>query len=117
MPTSEWAIEAHGLVKNFGEQRAVDNVDLTVAPGIVYGVLGPNGAGKTTAIHTMLGLMKPTQGEARLFGRNPRDAAARMRVGAMLQSSGTTGGPPRVTWPRRPSAAASGGPAHATWSC
>ncbi len=51
-------------------------------------MLGPNGAGKTTAISCMLGLMKPTHGEARLFGRTPRDSASRMRVGTMLQISG-----------------------------
>ena len=50
MKTSALAIEARGLVKLFGNNRAVDGVDLSVPTGMVYGVLGPNGAGKTTTI-------------------------------------------------------------------
>ena len=51
-------------------------------------MLGPNGAGKTTAISMLTGLRRPTSGTARLFGRDPRDLAARQRVGVMLQASG-----------------------------
>src|SRR5207247_8226024 len=51
---------------------AVDNVDLTVRPGDVYGYLGPNGAGKTTSLRMMLGLIRPTAGTVRLFGRDPQ---------------------------------------------
>lgn len=50
---SEWAIEARGLVKNFGDNRAVDGVNLNVRAGTIYGVLGPNGAGKTTTIRML----------------------------------------------------------------
>ena len=64
------AIEAEGLVKTFGETRAVDGVDLTVAPGTVYGVLGPNGAGKTTTISMLATLLKPDGGSARIFGHD-----------------------------------------------
>ena len=68
MTNSEWAIEAHGLVKVFGDQRAVDGIDLNVAPGMVYGVLGPNGAGKTTTIRMLATLLKIDEGEAKIFG-------------------------------------------------
>jgi ABC-2 type transport system ATP-binding protein len=64
-------IEARALVKRYGEITAVDHVDLTVEPGDVYGYLGPNGAGKTTSLRMLLGLIRPTAGEARLFGRDP----------------------------------------------
>ena len=57
-----WAVEAHGLVKDFGDNRAVDGVDLTVAAGTVYGVLGPNGAGKTTTIRMLATLLRPDGG-------------------------------------------------------
>lgn len=65
-----WAIEAEGLVKTFGEQRAVDGVDLTVRTGSVYGVLGPNGAGKTTTIRMLATLLRPDAGTARVFGHD-----------------------------------------------
>jgi daunorubicin/doxorubicin transport system ATP-binding protein len=56
------AIEATGLVKEFGETRAVDGVDLSVRSGSVYGVLGPNGAGKTTTIRMLATLLRPDAG-------------------------------------------------------
>src|SRR5919204_5114826 len=68
---AETPVEVRGLVKRYGELVAVDGVDLTVEPGDVYGYLGPNGAGKTTSLRMMLGLIRPTQGSARLFGRDP----------------------------------------------
>jgi len=66
----EWAIEADGLVKTFGENRAVDGVDLRVRTGTVYGVLGPNGAGKTTTISMLATLLRPDGGSARVFGHD-----------------------------------------------
>jgi ABC-2 type transport system ATP-binding protein len=68
--TSELAIEAEGLVKTFGEVRAVDGVDLRVPRGAVYGVLGPNGAGKTTTIRMLATLLPPDAGTARVLGRD-----------------------------------------------
>jgi ABC-2 type transport system ATP-binding protein len=62
------AVEASGLVKAFGKTRAVEGVDLHVQPGRVYGFLGPNGAGKTTTIRILATLLRPDQGEARVFG-------------------------------------------------
>jgi ABC-2 type transport system ATP-binding protein len=64
-------IEVRGLVKRYGELTAVGGVDLTVQTGDVYGYLGPNGAGKTTSLRMMLGLIRPTEGTVRLFGRDP----------------------------------------------
>jgi ABC-2 type transport system ATP-binding protein len=65
-------IEIRGLVKRYGKIAAVDEVDLTVNPGDVFGYLGPNGAGKTTSLRMMLGLIRPTAGTVRLFGRDPQ---------------------------------------------
>jgi ABC-2 type transport system ATP-binding protein len=71
------AIEASGLVKTFGELRAVDGVDLAVRSGSVYGVLGPNGAGKTTTIRMLATLLKPDGGSAKVLGHDVvRDADA-----------------------------------------
>jgi ABC-2 type transport system ATP-binding protein len=67
-------IEVRGLVKRYGELVAVDGVDLTVEPGDVFGYLGPNGAGKTTSLRMMLGLIRPTEGSVRLFGRDPQES-------------------------------------------
>jgi ABC-2 type transport system ATP-binding protein len=64
------AIEASGLVKHFGETRAVDGVDLAVRTGSVYGILGPNGAGKTTSIRMLATLLRPDAGEARVLGHD-----------------------------------------------
>ncbi|MET7999167.1 ATP-binding cassette domain-containing protein [Amycolatopsis sp. NPDC005232] len=80
--TAEPAIETAGLVKVFGETRAVDGIDLVVPAGTVYGVLGPNGAGKTTAVRMLATLTRPDGGEARVFGKDVvREAdAVRSRV-------------------------------------
>jgi len=67
---SPLAIEATGLVKAFGETRAVDGVDLAVRTGSVYGVLGPNGAGKTTTIRMLATLLRPDAGSARVLGHD-----------------------------------------------
>lgn len=67
-------IEVRSLVKRYGELLAVDNVDLTVEPGDVFGYLGPNGAGKTTSLRMMLGLIRPSAGSVRLFGRDPQES-------------------------------------------
>jgi ABC-2 type transport system ATP-binding protein len=68
--TTDWAVEAHGLVKVFGENRAVDGVDLNVRAGTVYGVLGPNGAGKSTVISMLATLLRPDAGSATVFGHD-----------------------------------------------
>jgi ABC-2 type transport system ATP-binding protein len=68
-------VEVRGLVKRYGELTAVAGVDLNVEAGDVYGYLGPNGAGKTTSLRMILGLIRPTQGSVRLFGRDPQQSA------------------------------------------
>jgi ABC-2 type transport system ATP-binding protein len=69
--TGEPPVAARGLVKRYGALVAVDHVDLTVERGDVFGYLGPNGAGKTTSLRMLLGLIRPTEGGVRLFGRDP----------------------------------------------
>ncbi|WP_125133078.1 ATP-binding cassette domain-containing protein [Microbacterium sp. 10M-3C3] len=64
------AVRAEGLVKTFGENRAVDGVDLVVDAGTVYGVLGPNGAGKTTTLSMLATLLRPDGGRAEIFGHD-----------------------------------------------
>jgi ABC-2 type transport system ATP-binding protein len=77
--TAGLAIETAGLVKTFGETRAVDGVDLAVPTGTVYGVLGPNGAGKTTTVKMLATLLRPDGGEARVFGHDVVHAADEVR--------------------------------------
>ncbi|MFE2771837.1 ATP-binding cassette domain-containing protein [Microbacterium resistens] len=67
---TDWAVEADRLVKVFGDNRAVDGVDLRVRTGTVYGVLGPNGAGKTTTINMLATLLRPDGGHGRIFGHD-----------------------------------------------
>lgn len=68
--SGDWAIEAQGLVKTFGDKRAVDGVNLNVKAGTIYGVLGPNGAGKTTTIRMLGTLLRPDMGSAQIFGHD-----------------------------------------------
>jgi ABC-2 type transport system ATP-binding protein len=79
------AVNLSGLRKHYGDVRAVDGVDLVIAPGEVVALLGPNGAGKSTTVDMLLGLSRPDSGEALIFGQNPHDAVATGTVGAMLQ--------------------------------
>lgn len=64
------AIETNGLTKFYGKSRGIVNLDLTVKEGEFFGFIGPNGAGKSTTIRTLLGLIKPSGGNARIFGRD-----------------------------------------------
>jgi ABC-2 type transport system ATP-binding protein len=71
------AVEVRGLIKNFGDVRALDGLDLTVDAGSVAGFLGPNGAGKSTTLRILLGLLRADGGTARLLGGDPwADAVA-----------------------------------------
>jgi ABC-2 type transport system ATP-binding protein len=74
-----------GVTKKYGEVTALRDVSLNVRAGELLALLGPNGAGKTTSVRLMLGLSKPLSGKVEVFGRDPRTAAARRRIGAMLQ--------------------------------
>ncbi|RZQ61739.1 ATP-binding cassette domain-containing protein [Amycolatopsis suaedae] len=75
----EHAIEAAGLVKTFGDTRAVDGVDLAVPGGAVYGFLGPNGAGKTTTIRMLATLLQPDAGTAKVLGHDVVTDADKVR--------------------------------------
>ncbi|HEU4706988.1 MAG TPA: ABC transporter ATP-binding protein [Solirubrobacterales bacterium] len=77
------AIETDGLTKRYGRHRGIEEVSFEVRPGEVFGFLGPNGAGKTTTIRTLLDLIHPTAGTARIFGLDSRrdSVAIRARVG------------------------------------
>jgi len=84
-PYRPLAISVHELVKKFGEVTALDRVTLEVPTGQVLGLLGPNGAGKTTLIRILLGLARPTSGEAFLLGAPAGTREVRPRVGYMPQ--------------------------------
>ncbi len=85
-------IVARGLEKTFttprGAVRAVQQVDLTIAPGEIVALLGPNGAGKSTTIDLLLGLTTPDRGTVTVFGHPPAEAVAAGEVAAMLQTGG-----------------------------
>ncbi len=83
--TRQPAVSARALVKAFGLIRAVDGIDLSLAPGRIYGLLGPNGSGKTTLIRLLIGLARPTSGEARILGTPMPSRAALARIGYMPQ--------------------------------
>jgi ABC-2 type transport system ATP-binding protein len=81
------AVEARGLTKLFGTNRAVDDIDLTVMEGEIFGVLGPNGAGKTTMLNMLATLLPIDSGEARIFGHDVRSEghAVRQLIGVTGQ--------------------------------
>jgi ABC-2 type transport system ATP-binding protein len=86
----EHGIQAQGLVREFkGGIRAVDGIDVAVAPGEIYGFLGPNGAGKSTTVHMLTTLLPPTAGTARVAGFDVVHEGARVRaaIGAALQEA------------------------------
>lgn len=80
-PNVQPVLEARDLTKHYGATVGLEALDLTVEPGEVLGFLGPNGAGKTTTIRLVLDLIRPTRGEALLFGRPTRDPRSRASVG------------------------------------
>jgi ABC-type multidrug transport system ATPase subunit len=80
-------VETHGLTKRYGDRiTAVDELDLTIKRGEVYGFLGPNGAGKTTTLRMLLGLIKPSSGAATVLGEEPGAPTGLARVGALVES-------------------------------
>jgi ABC-2 type transport system ATP-binding protein len=86
-------IEVRGLTKRFGTTTAVDDLTFSVPPGTVTGFLGPNGAGKSTTMRLLLGLDRPTAGEALVGGHRHADSAAPLReVGALLDARDVHGG-------------------------
>ncbi len=82
MPSNRYTIETRDLTKRFGDDVAVDGLDLTVEPGTVYGFLGPNGAGKSTTMRMLTTLTRPTNGEAWIDGQPITDRdAVRSSIG------------------------------------
>ena len=80
------AIEISSLTKKYGRKVALNDLNLTVQPGEVFGFLGPNGAGKTTTVKILLGLVRPTSGQARIFGSPSTDPEARRGVGYLPEN-------------------------------
>lgn len=82
-------VEVHGLVKDYGDHRAVDSVSFTIAAGEVYGLLGHNGAGKSTTVEILEGHRHRTAGDVQVLGMDPANAGRefRDRIGIVLQSS------------------------------
>ena len=86
---TDLAIEACGLIREFGTNRAVDGVDLAVPRGEIYGFLGPNGAGKSTTVRVLCTLLAPTAGSARVAGHDvvTQPSEVRIRIGLALQEA------------------------------
>lgn len=84
---SDYIIETNKLTKKFGSQRVVDNVNLKVKRGEIYGFLGPNGAGKTTTIRMLLGLARPTKGSIHIFGKDVKKEKLSIlkKVGSLVE--------------------------------
>jgi ABC-2 type transport system ATP-binding protein len=85
--SSETVIEISGLTKQFKDVRAVDNLELNVFKGDVFGFLGPNGAGKSTTIRMILSLISPTYGSIKIFGKNLNESRKEIlsNVGAIVE--------------------------------
>jgi ABC-2 type transport system ATP-binding protein len=81
------AVALGGVTFSYGNFRAVDNLDLRIAPGEMLALLGPNGAGKSTTISILLGLLRADAGQAELFGQSPAQAIRHGLVAAMLQDN------------------------------
>jgi ABC-2 type transport system ATP-binding protein len=81
----DYAVETHGLTRDFGSFRAVDGIDLAVPSGSFYGFLGPNGAGKSTTIKCLTGLLRPSAGTMRILGMDPLadPVAVKRRIGVV----------------------------------
>jgi ABC-type multidrug transport system ATPase subunit len=87
MTQTEDVVITHGLTKRYGKDIvAVDNLNLQVSRGEVFGFLGPNGAGKTTTLRMLLGLIRPTSGSAEVVGRHPGEPDGLARVGSLVES-------------------------------
>ncbi|MFD2443618.1 ABC transporter ATP-binding protein [Bacillus sp. CGMCC 1.16607] len=78
-------VSVKNVKKSFKDKEAVKDVTFSIGKGEIIAILGPNGAGKTTTISMILGLLKPTNGEVRLFGQLPEEKSVRERIGTMLQ--------------------------------
>jgi ABC-2 type transport system ATP-binding protein len=87
-PPGEPVVSAHALTKRYGDVVAVEDLTFSLQAGTVTGFLGPNGAGKTTTLRVLLGLARPTAGEALVFGRRYGELESpSRRIGAVLESN------------------------------
>jgi len=85
-PTTETVASLNAITKRYSNGvLALDHLSLQLHRGQIVALLGPNGAGKSTAVRLLMGLSSPTSGDARIFGADPRNTAARLRTGVMLQ--------------------------------
>jgi ABC-type multidrug transport system, ATPase component len=82
------AIEIRNLNKHFGSKQAVSGLDMTVPAGAIYGLIGENGSGKSTTEKILCGLLVPSGGQIKLFGRDYTDADVRAKVGVLIESPG-----------------------------
>ncbi|MCB1021133.1 MAG: ABC transporter ATP-binding protein [Bryobacterales bacterium] len=84
------AVEASGLVRSFGELKAVNGIDLSIRRGEIFGIVGPDGAGKTTTLRLLVGLIDPGAGDVHVFGRDVRTQIGEVRdtIGYMPQQFG-----------------------------
>ena len=84
----EFAVETMGLCKTYGNAEAVSQLNMQVKTGAIYGLIGPNGSGKSTTLKMLCGLVHPTNGEAKLFGRSVNDPMVRRRTGVLIEEAG-----------------------------
>ncbi len=82
------AIEIRNLTKNFGQKQALQGLNMTVPQGVIYGFIGENGSGKSTTEKIICGLILPSGGEVKLFGRDYKDADVRAKVGVLIEAPG-----------------------------
>ncbi len=82
------AIEIRNLTKTFGEKRAVDGLNMTVPQGAIYGFIGENGSGKSTTEKLVCGLLQPSGGEIKLWGKDHRNQSVRSQIGVLIESPG-----------------------------
>ncbi|RAL22108.1 bacitracin ABC transporter ATP-binding protein [Thermoflavimicrobium daqui] len=90
MSMQNWVLETRSLTRKYDRQIAVDSINIHVPKGRIYGLLGRNGAGKTTTLRMIMGLIRPTSGEIKIFGRNIQQDAKQIysRVGSLIETPG-----------------------------
>ena len=82
------AIEIRNLTKNFGQKQALQGLNMTVPQGAIYGFIGENGSGKSTTEKIICGLILPSGGEVKLFGKDYKDADVRAKIGVLIEAPG-----------------------------
>ena len=91
---NQTVVKLKNLTKRYGKFRGVENINLKVEKGAIFGFLGPNGAGKTTTISMLIGLLEPTSGSASIFGRDNTkfDTQNRAQIGYLAGDIALDGG-------------------------